>query len=140
MSRGGFLLVLAALLSPTAAQAGEYYYFYKSGVTRDVFRAEKVECEELAAGAKPGQVYQPPAQNVYAAGAGAFMAGFMRSRERRQMRETIERRCMSDKGYARIAVDKAVIKETGRLKGEERVTRMAEMAGAPEPLGERLPE
>jgi hypothetical protein len=136
--------VLATLIGACAASpawaGGQYYYYHKAGVTRDVFRAEKVECEEMALGAHPARIQQPYTSNPYAAGAGAFMAGFMRSRERRHMYETNERRCMASKGYVRIAVDKQVVKEVGRLEGEARIDRMAEMAAAERPLGPELPE
>lgn len=131
-------IAVAAFASP--AWAGEHYYFHKAGVSRDMFVAEKRECEELARGGKVPQGYTPPTQNAYAAGAGAFMQGFMRGRQRRALWDNIQRTCKADKGYRRIAVPKSVIVEVNRLDGEARIDRMAEMAGAPEPLGERLPE
>lgn len=134
-------VAIAALIAATSvsARAEQPYYYQRTGVQRDTFRSDKVECETLAAGAKVGSSYQPSSPNIYAAGAGAFAAGMMRSAERRRIRETGERRCMADKGYARIATDAKTIRSVGHLKGEARVDRMAMMAAA-EPEGERLPE
>jgi hypothetical protein len=132
------MLLGASTAAP--AWAGDHYYWHKPGVGRETFRAEAVECEEMALAARPARVQAPYSPNPIAAGVGGLLSGFMNAKARRQMGETNMRRCMASKGYVRIAVPGRVVDEVGRLKGEARVDRMAEMAAAEPPLGPELPE
>jgi hypothetical protein len=134
------LAVLSGAAAAAPAQAGKPYYWHKAGVSRETFRSEAMECEELALAARPPRVQAPYSPNPIAAGVGGLLSGFMNARARRQMGETNMRRCMASKGYSRIAVSGKVVDEVGRLKGEARVDRMAEMAAAEPPLGPTLPE
>jgi hypothetical protein len=134
------LAILAGAAAAAPAEAADHYYWHKSGVDRETFRAEAVECEEMALAARPVRTQVPYSPNPIAAGVGGLLAGYMNAKARRQMGETNMRRCMASKGYVRIAVPGKVVEEVGRLKGEARVDRMAEMAAAEPPLGPELPE
>jgi hypothetical protein len=134
------LAICLAGLAATPAQAGDHYYWHKAGVDRDTFRAEAVECEEMALAARPPRVQAPYTPNPIAAGVGGLLSGFMNAKARRQMGETNMRRCMASKGYSRISVPGKVVDEVGRLEGEARIDRMAEMAAAEPPLGPVLPQ
>jgi hypothetical protein len=134
------LAIVAGALAAVPAQAGSHYYWHKPGVSRETFRAEAIECEEMALAARPARTQLPYSPNPITAGVGGLLAGYMNAKARRQMGETNMRRCMASKGYVRIAVPGRVVEEVGRLKGEARVDRMAEMAAAEPPLGPALPE
>jgi len=127
------------LLVPGAAWA-EPVYFHKPNVERDAFQEDLSECVQLAGGVgRPDQpyVYSP---NLYAAAVGAFLAGFMASKQRRQMVGNVLRTCMTDKGYRRVKASDDVEKELHRLDREQREERLFTLASAPEPAGRVLPQ
>ena len=131
---------LAALL-PAAAAEARGYYFNKPGVSRETYMADVAECTELAGGARAPDVPVPYSPNIVAAGAGAFFAGIMRSRERRRLSSTVERTCMADKGYARFEVENAVVNEIRRLDSEEaRLERLFGLASSSTRIGRRVSE
>ena len=131
---GAAALLLAV---PGAAAAGPVY-FHKPGVAREAFEAELSECVALARGVRvaPQYVYSP---NMYAAAAGAFLAGFMRAGERRRMIENVLRTCMTDKGYRRVEADDAAVASLKKLDDKGRTERLYTLAAAPEPQGKVLP-
>jgi hypothetical protein len=133
------MLAAAAALLTASAAAAEPVYFHKPDVDRAAFEADLSECVELAGGVrvKPMTVYSP---NIYAAAAGAFFAGFMKSREERQMTKNVLRTCMTDKGYRRVEASEAVSRELGRLDDEARAERLFTLASAPQPDGKVLPQ
>jgi hypothetical protein len=127
-----------ALLAPTAA-AADPIYFHKTNVARDAFEADLSECITLAGGVRVQRqnVYSP---NMYALAAGAFLSGFMASRERRQMVDNVLRTCMTDKGYRRVKAPDSVTDELKKLNETQRAERLFTLASAAEPAGKLLPQ
>ncbi|HEY0313753.1 MAG TPA: hypothetical protein VGC56_14825 [Allosphingosinicella sp.] len=108
-------------------------------MAREAFQADLSECVELAGGVhrvQPQYVYSP---NVYAAAAGAFLAGFMASKQRRHMIENVLRTCMTDKGYRRIEASPAAAASIKKLDQKAREERLYTLASALEPDGKVLP-
>ena len=136
----GAAFVAASLLVCGAAEA-RGYYFNKPGVSREAYMADVAECIELAGGVRPSSPFVPYSPNIYAAAAGAFFAGMMRSRERRRLSSMVERTCMADKGYARYEVDNAVLDEIHDLSTlEARLDRLFGLAASATPIGQRTRE
>ena len=136
----GAAFVTASLLVCGAAEA-RGHYFNKPGVSREAYMADVAECIELAGGVRPGTVPVPYSPNIYAAAAGAFFAGMMRSRERRRLSSMVERTCMADKGYARYVVENAVLDEIHDLPTiEARLDRLFGLAASAAPIGQRTRE
>jgi hypothetical protein len=127
-----------ALLAPTAA-AADPVYFYKANVAREAFEADLAECVNLAGGVRVQRqnIYSP---NMYALAAGAFLSGFMASKERRQMVENVLRTCMTDKGYRRVRASGSVTDELKKLNEKQRAERLFTLASAAEPAGRLLPQ
>jgi hypothetical protein len=133
------LLAAILLLAPAAARA-EPVYFHKPEVEREAFEADLSECVELAGGVRVRPQTVPYSPNMYAMAAGAFMAGFMASKERRHMTKNVLRTCMTDKGYRRVEATDSVSDELKRLDKAERAERLFTLASAPEPAGRTLPQ
>jgi hypothetical protein len=133
------LAVTIAALVPCAALA-EPVYFHKPNVEREAFEADLSECVELAGGVRVQPQYVPYSPNVYAAAAGAFLAGFMASKEERHMTKNVLRTCMTDKGYRRVKATDAVSDELKKLGKAERAERLFTLAASPEPAGRVLPQ
>lgn len=130
-----------AVFAATPAAAGPRYYFNKPGVAREAYVADIAECGELAGGAKAKDVYIPYSPNPWAAGAGAFFGALMRGAETRRLRTSVERTCMADKGYARMEVETATLKEIEKLPDEKaRLDRLFGLASSDKPVGKRMPE
>jgi len=138
MKLAGASIAILLLVAPGAASADPIYY-HKAEVSRDAFQADLSECVELAGGVRVQRqtVYSP---NMYAAAAGAFLAGFMASKERRHMIGNILRTCMTDKGYRRVEANDEVTDSLKRLDARERQERLFVLASAPEPAGRLLPQ
>jgi hypothetical protein len=141
----------AALLAPTPASAGDHYYFNKPGVSREAYSADVAECEELAGGARLAPKSSTPVYVSYpntaagAAGAaiGLLFAGLLSAsaakKERAMMRRTVQRTCMADKGYARMAVEDEVVETIEKLRDDEaRLDRMFALAASDKPIGTRI--
>jgi hypothetical protein len=133
------LAVATAALAPTAA-AAEPVYFHKPNVEREAFEADLSECVELAGGVRMHRQAVPYSPNMYAMAAGAFLAGFMASKEQRHMTNNVLRTCMTDKGYHRVEATDAVSDELKKLDKAERAARLFTLAAAPEPAGRVLPQ
>ena len=133
-------MAIAAMLfvAPTAASADPIYY-HKPQVSREAFEADLSECVQLAGGVRVERqyIYSP---NLYAAAAGAFLAGFMASRERRHMIDNVLRTCMADKGYRRVRASDSATDSLKRLSSGQRAERLYVLASAAEPDGEVLPQ
>lgn len=141
MEQPGIKLVAAAiLLSLPAAAAAEPIYFHKPNVEREAFEADLAECVELAGGVRVQRQDVPYNPNMYAAAAGAFLAGFMASKQRRQMTRNVLRTCMTAKGYRRVEATDAVSDQLRELDEAERAERLFTLAAAPEPQGRMLPQ
>jgi hypothetical protein len=137
----GTAAAAAALFGATAAAAGPRYYFNKPGVAREAYMADILECGELAGGARAKDVFVPYSPNPWAAGAGAFFGALMRGAETRRLRASVERTCMADKGYRRMEVETAIIKEIEKLPdGRARLERLFALAASDKPIGKRVPE
>lgn len=140
MKRAGIRLIAAIALVAPAAATAEPVYFHKPQVERAAFEADLAECVQLAGGVEaPAQpyVYSP---NLYAVAAGAFLAGFMASKQKRQMVGNVLRTCMTDKGYRRVRASDQVSDELGKLNRKQREERLFTLASAPEPAGRLLPQ
>lgn len=136
----GLLAVPVALTSASAA-AGGPYYFHKPGVEREAYVEDVTVCRELAGTGRVEPMYTPYSTNLYATAAVALLSGFLNSRAERNHQQAIERICMADKGYARIAIDKAEFKTIRRLESDEaRLEALFTLASAGEARGEELPE
>jgi hypothetical protein len=142
----------AALVTASPAAAGDRYYFNKPGVSREAYAADVAECAELAGGARAtgrtGPVYVSyPNTTAGAAGAaiGILFAGLLSAsaakKERKLMRRSVERTCMADKGYARMAVEDEVVEEIDKVADDgERLERMFALAASGKPVGKRIKE
>ncbi|MEO7177607.1 MAG: hypothetical protein ABIW83_02075, partial [Allosphingosinicella sp.] len=82
----------------------------------------------------------PYSPNLYAAAAGAFLAGFMASKAERHMTKNVLRTCMTDKGYRRVEATDAVSDDLKKLDKAERAERLFTLAASPEPAGRVLPQ
>jgi hypothetical protein len=132
-------MAAAVLLAIPGAATAARIYFHKPRVAREAFQADLSECVDLAGGVhrvQPQYVYSP---NIYAAAAGAFLAGFMASKERRHMVENVLRTCMTDKGYRRVEASPAATASMKKLDEKAREERLYTLASAPEPDGKVLP-
>jgi hypothetical protein len=131
---------MAAASAATPASAARYY-FNKPGVARDAYMADVAECDELAGGVRAQPLYSPYTPNPYAAGAAAFFGALFRGAAERRLRESVERTCMADKGYARMEVNGAVIRQIQDIKDEKaRLDRLFELAASPDPVGKKAAE
>jgi hypothetical protein len=150
MIRRTMLLAGATMLVTMPAAARDYYYFNKPGVTRDQYVADKLECDRLAGGVQPvdiGPVYvqQSPnltaGQNALAVGIASLFAGLMGGGENRKAMRAVERTCMADKGYARYAVDKPLVREIEKIANvDARIDRYFALAATDAPVGARMKE
>lgn len=139
MRRARLSIAATLLLAPVAA-AAEPVYFHKPDVEREAFEADLSECVELAGGVRRPNHYVPYSPNVYAAAAGAFLAGFMAGKEQRHMMKNVLRTCMTDKGYRRVEATDAVSDELRKLDKAERAARLFTLAASAEPAGRVLPQ
>ena len=139
MRRARIAIAAAFALTPCAA-AAEPVYFHKPSVEREAFEADLSECVELAGGVRKPSHYVPYSPNVYAAAAGAFLAGFMAAKEQRHMMKNVLRTCMTEKGYRRVEAADSVSDELRKLSKAERALRLYTLAAAPEPAGRVLPQ
>lgn len=139
MARFRALTAAALALAPASALA-EPVYFHKPDVAREAFEADLSECVELAGGVRMVRQTVPYTPNIYAAAAGAFLAGFMASKEHRNMTRNVLRTCMTDKGYRRVEATDAVSDELKKLNKAERAERLFTLAASPEPAGRVLPQ
>jgi len=144
---------VAALCLPTTAHSREYYYYNKSGVSRDAYVTDVKECTELVggAGATVGRTgpYYVSVPNTQAGMAGLAIASFFvpliagaeRRAERNRLKNGTERICMADKGYVRIQVEKTLIVEIEKMTDEQaKVDRLFDLAASPSPTGRRMKE
>tara|TARA_B110001454_G_C12717106_1_gene433025 strand:- start:2021 stop:2431 length:411 start_codon:yes stop_codon:yes gene_type:complete len=134
---------------PTPALAREYYYFHKSGVSREDFKKDRQECDALASGVRKRDNlgYVPPnpnltvGQNAAAAGIAALFSGMISAGERRRTMSMVERICMADKGYQRYEVQPVIVRDIEKLPSKEaQLDRHFEMAASVEPVGKRIVE
>ncbi|MES2055335.1 MAG: hypothetical protein V4564_05280 [Pseudomonadota bacterium] len=130
--------IIATALAVTTPAHAKSVYFHKVGVDREAYARDYTECEALAGGVRVNTT-APYSNNIYAAAAGGFFAGFFGSRERRSLVDNVLRTCMADKGYRRVAASDPVKKDLSKLKDTARVDRLFELAAAPTPEGEILP-
>jgi hypothetical protein len=140
MRHRGLSIAALLLLSAPGAALAEPVYFHKPEVAREAFEADLSECVELAGGVRVQRQNLPYSPNLYAAAAGAFLAGFMASKEQRHMTKNVLRTCMTDKGYRRVEATDAVSDELRKLDKAERAARLSTLAAAPEPAGRLLPQ
>ena len=141
MKRSGIKSIAAAiLLAAPAAASAEPVYFHKPSVEREAFEADLSECVELAGGVHVQRQDVPYTPNIYAAAAGAFLAGFMASKQRRQMTKNVLRTCMTAKGYRRVEATDSVSDELKKLDKAGREERLFTLAAADEPQGRTLPQ
>jgi hypothetical protein len=134
------MAVAATLLLAPIPAAAESVYFHKPNVEREAFEADLSECVQLAGGVRVQRQTVPYSPNIYAAAVGAFLAGFMASKEHRHMTKNVLRTCMTDKGYRRVEATDAVSDELKKLDEAERAARLFALAAAPEPVGRVLPQ
>ncbi len=136
--RFGIALMLGLMAVPALA---EPYYFHQPGIDREQYAEDVTICRELAGMGDAKDVYVPYSTNIYATMAGAFIGGFLNSREQRRYEQAIERTCMADKGYTRVSIDKKELKRIRKLDSDEaRIDALFTLAAAPEAEGEVLPE
>lgn len=132
------LLVLTAMSAPVFA---EPYYFHLPGIERERYAADVTACRELAGMGEVPRTATPYSSNIYGAMAAAFLGGFLRGGEERRHHANIERICMADKGYARVSIDKTILKSIRKLESDEaRMDALFALAAAPETQGKELPE
>jgi hypothetical protein len=137
--RASIMAVALAALCTAAPASAEPVYYHKADVSREAFEADLAGCVELAGGV---QVSAQPyfATNMYAVAVGAFMAGFMASKQRRQMTKNVLRTCMADLGYRRVEATEEVAQELKKLNDKGRAERLFTLAAAAEPAGKVLPQ
>lgn len=132
-------LAVPVLLLGVPAAAGDPYYFHKPQVDQKAYMADVAECTALAGGVRVEQqaIYSA---NPYQQMASAFFAPLFAGAERRRIQGRVERTCMADKGYRRMAVDKPTIKAIRKLEGKERLDRLFALASDAVPVGKEMPE
>ena len=132
-------LALSALLVSAPATAGEPYYFHKPQVARDAYIADVAECTELAGGVRVAtrMIYSP---NMYQQMANAIFAPLFAGAERRRIQSRVERTCMADKGYRRMAVAKPTINAIRKLEAKDRLDRLFALASDAVAIGKEKPE
>jgi hypothetical protein len=151
MSKTSILIRSAAAVAVAAsvaapALARDYYYFNKPGVSRDAYVADISECTELAGGAKPAStptpVYVPPGQYNYIAVPIAMLFwGLLHHGDDEKLQRFVERTCMADKGYARMEVEKPIVRQIELIEDEgERIDRLFALAASEKPIGTRMSE
>lgn len=147
MPKIGRRVTLVLLVCSEPAIARDYYYFSKPGISREAYLADAGECAELVGGARapdrgPAYVTYPnTSYGAYGAAIGLLLAGLLMGGEDKSAQRSVERTCMADKGYARMKVDKKMIRDIERLKDEqERLERLFTLASAEAPVGTRLGE
>jgi hypothetical protein len=139
MRWGAIAVGLATLVAATPA-AARPIYFHKPNVDRDTYAADFGHCDELAGGVRkpaPLVTYSP---NMAALAINSLFNGFYQSKQKRRMINNVVRTCMADKGYRRVEASEALVKELDKLKDEQRLDRLFAAVGAPEPMGEVLPQ
>lgn len=139
MKRGAVVFGLAALVAATPA-AARPVYFHKASIDRHTYTADLGQCEELAGGVRkpaPLVTYSP---NMAALALNSFFNGFYQSKQKRRMVENVLRTCMADKGYRRVEASQELVRELDRLDAGARLDRLFALVGAPEPMGEPLPQ
>lgn len=138
--RGARIAIAATLAGvATSALAGDPYYFHKPQVAREAYMADVEECARLSGGVRVEKqtIYSA---NPYQQMASAFFAPLFAGAERRRVQSRVERTCMADKGYRRMAVDKDVLSAIRKLEGKERLDRLFALASAAVPVGKEMPE
>jgi hypothetical protein len=137
--------LICLALVPAPARAEDPYYFHKAGTSRETYAADVEYCAGLAGGASAPRytayVYSPSIA-VSAAGTfiGSLFAGLAARAELRRKVSRIERTCMADKGYRRLALDKQTDREIDKLEGVARLDRMFALVAAENPTGKVLIE
>lgn len=139
MVRWTCALAAPVLLLGTPAVAGDPYYFHKPQVERDAYMADVAECATLAGGVRVENqtIYSA---NAYQQMASALFAPLFAGAERRRIQGRVERTCMADKGYRRMAVDKPTISAIRKLEGKARLDRLFALASDAAPVGKEMPE
>ena len=141
-----FRAVLAAsALLASPAWADEPYFFHKAKIERAAYAADVEYCAGLAGGAtvpRQSMVVYSPSIAVSAIGGaiGSLFAGMAARAELRRKVSRIERTCMADKGYRRLALDKETGREMDKLEGVARLDRMFALVAAATPSGKVLVE
>lgn len=133
-------ILILLILSPAVAHAADPYYFNRPGVERATFIAECAECAELAGGAKTAAAPSLYSPDMYTAMANAFFGGSLKGAEDRRMKRSVERICMADKGYARMAVADDAFDPILKMEGEPRVAALFALASSSTPIGKKLPQ
>lgn len=137
-SRIGAVLALGLVATPAFA---EPYYYHQPGIDREQYAKDVAICRDLAGMGEAKRLSVPYSTNIYATMAGAFLGGFLNSREQRRHEQAIERTCMADKSYTRVSIHKKELKRIRKLESDEaRIDALFVLAAAPEPVGEELPE
>ena len=138
-----------------AADTGKYFYFHKAGVGIDTATADIRECSEYGSNIRniePGSqsYYVPYTGNLspVAAGLAGGIGGALgemladvlfKAPQRRAMRRTVLRKCMSFKGYGRYPLAKErweAVNDGGDRKAV--YARIAALAVAPAPTAGAL--
>ena len=134
-----YALAAPVLVLSAPATAGEPYYFHKPQVGREAYMADVDECATLAGGVRVAKqaIYSA---NPYQQMASAFFAPLIAGAERRRIQSRVERTCMADKGYRRMAVDKPTINAIRKLEGRERLDRLFALASDAVAIGKEMPE
>ena len=140
--RIGWLVLVAAIAAPVAAQAAVYQH--KAGVTPEDFLADQAACVKLASPPRPvrsqGPVVVAPynsdlsaGQNAAAAGVAAGLASLQQALDSRALRRDNFDACMATRGYVRRVLSYNDSKALGAMTPEEKARRLAEMAAAANP-------
>lgn len=132
---------LPVLGMSTLAAAGEPYYFHQPGIDREAYAADVTVCRELAGMGEVRNTPVPYSANIYATMATALLSGFLHGAAERRHQAAIERTCMADKGYARVAIAKPELKRIRALPSDEaRMDALFTLAAAEEKMGKDLAE
>lgn len=147
-------IILTLLLGVAPAQARDYYFFNKQGVTRQDYLADRIICDQLAGAtthrspdmtAANTQIWQNPnlsvGQAAAAAGIASFMLSFVAASERRRLVRQVERICLADKGYRRFEMRKDAYRVIEKSPEQaERIDRWFALASAEKPDGKEMYE
>ena len=141
----GYGAFAALVLIASPAHAEDPYYFHKTGVAREAYAADVEHCASLAGGATVARqtmyVYSPSiAYSAIGSAIGSLFAGMAQRAELRRKVSRIERTCMADKGYRRLALEKDADREISKLEAAARLDRMFMLVAAESPTGKVLVE
>ena len=136
MHRNAWYLAAMPLVAvATPAVAGEPYYFQKAGVAPEAYVRDVAACRDTAS-AQADRVEAAQRASVDAAASVQLLAGFLNSRNEREVQLANVSTCMAGKGYARVVMDETAFRKIRMLESNDaRLEALFALAAANEAGG-----